>query len=105
MGFADSFELRQDIKPKKTDLTTLQCYVCGELNASNSQMTKHIKSQHYPKVKASMFGAPRDHQCSECKLMFQSEDSLGLHTCGQVRQISTSVPPHVLSLSFLEPRP
>ena len=47
-------------------------------------MTNHIKSQHYPKVKASMYGAPRDHQCPECKLMFQSEDSLGLHTCGQV---------------------
>ena len=61
-----------------------QCYVCGETCVSKSSVRKHIKSHHYEKVKQSMYGPPRQHQCPECKLMFATLNSLGLHVCGEV---------------------
>ena len=61
-----------------------QCYVCGEKNSVKSKVIDHVKENHYAKIKNSMYGPPRQHQCAECKIMYQSEDSLALHLCGEV---------------------
>ena len=58
--------------------------MCGDLKPDKSEVTKHIRTEHYAKVKESMMGPPREYQCQDCKIMFFSEDSLGLHVCGQV---------------------
>ena len=60
----------------------LQCYVCGH---EQENITEHIKKEHYADIKSSMFGPPRQFQCQKCRLMFVSEDSLGLHVCGTVK--------------------
>ena len=79
-------KLEEDLGPQKTETETetetetsltFQCYVCGETNESKTEIVRHIKTQHYKKVKDSMFGVPRNHQCPDCKIMFLSTDSLG----------------------------
>ena len=60
----------------------LQCYVCG---LEQENITEHIKKVHYTDIKSSMYGPPRQFQCQKCRLMFVSEDSLGLHICGTVK--------------------
>ena len=84
--------IKEDIKNESTVTNNVkadhkgdwQCYVCGDLKPSKTEITSHIKSSHYPKTKESMMGPPRQHQCQDCKIMFLSNDSLGLHVCGQV---------------------
>ena len=34
-----------------------------------------------------MFGAVREHQSKECKLMFQSDSGVKIHTCGKKNQL------------------
>jgi len=89
----------ESVTPKVTDLA-LQCYICGleikiKANESN-QIVSHIKNEHNfhwnlvlknnydSTIRYSMYGAPRPHQCPECKLMFKSEEDLKLHICGQI---------------------
>jgi KRAB domain-containing zinc finger protein len=61
-----------------------QCYICGELKAKRLDTLGHIRANHYEKVRQSMYGPPREFQCQQCKIMFQTNGALGLHLCGQV---------------------
>ena len=77
-------------KPKKIVNSRLnysgdwQCYVCGYTNQETEAVINHVKKNHYEKVKTSMYGPVRNYQCEECKLVFMSKDTLGLHVCGEV---------------------
>jgi KRAB domain-containing zinc finger protein len=61
-----------------------QCYICGELRPEKSDIAGHIRANHYPKAKESMHGPPREFQCANCRVMFQTDGALGLHVCGEV---------------------
>ena len=41
-----------------------QCYVCGQIHETVILVNDHITKTHFPIVKSSMFGPPRDHQCA-----------------------------------------
>ena len=61
-----------------------QCYICGEIHENKNVNSNHIKEKHFPIVKNSMFGPPREDQCEKCKIMFSSKNLLTLHVCGQM---------------------
>ena len=75
-------KVKNEPKEPKSDLT--QCYVCGEQNSDKTQILEHIKSKHFPIVKSSMYGEPRQYQCHTCHIMFSSNGALGLHLCGEI---------------------
>ena len=37
-----------------------------------------------------MFGAVREHQSEECKMMFQSDSGVKIHTCGKKTNLNIS---------------
>ena len=39
-----------------------------------------------------MFGAVREHQSEECKMMFQSDSGVKIHTCGKITPHWTLIP-------------
>lgn len=70
-------------KPKlKPESETVQCYVCGFEQCEKVQIIEHIQEQHFPEVKVSMYGIPREFQCQDCRIMFSTPGALGLHLCG-----------------------
>ena len=54
-----------------------QCYVCGKVSKFKKDIIEHIKEKHFPKVKKSMYGPPREHQCTVCHLVFSTNGALG----------------------------
>ena len=61
-----------------------QCYVCGKIHDTVILVNDHITKTHFPIVKSSMFGPPRDHQCEKCQIVFKSHEILILHACGNL---------------------
>ena len=79
----------------------IQCYYCGMTDEAKNQMEmiKHIRSNHNPpSVTIRMFGDVRKHQCEECKMMFQSDSGLKMHTCGKIPPHWTMITPISSSL-------
>ena len=79
----------------------IQCYYCGMTDEAKNQieMIKHIRSNHNPpSVTIRMFGDVRKHQCEECKMMFQSDSGLKMHTCGKIPPHWTMITPISSSL-------
>ena len=79
----------------------IQCYYCGMTDEAKNQMEmiKHIRSNHNPpSVTIRMFGTVRKHQCEECKMMFQSDSGLKMHTCGKIPPHWTMITPISSSL-------
>ena len=82
-------KLSSEIKTNKTEkkdasnaqqkqTKTFQCYVCGEINEEQSAILNHIQEKHnFSKPSLTMYGIPRNYQCSVCQLMFSSNGALG----------------------------
>ena len=61
----------------------VQCYFCGEMT-NLKKILDHMEthcaaSKSYPVEK--MFGDPMEHQCLECKMVFQDKSTLDNHIC------------------------
>ena len=75
-----SSEIKTNNKTEKEQKQTksFQCYVCGEINEEQSAILNHIQEKHnFSKPSLTMFGIPRNYQCSVCQLMFSSNGALG----------------------------
>ena len=62
-----------------------QCYFCGLIineTEDKREIKEHVKLVHDPNINQNMYGAPRDHQCTECKVVFRTEANLKEHVCG-----------------------
>ena len=85
----EEFDELEEIPVKKrfkkdTYSGPMQCYLCGEEH-SKDDIQDHIKEKHqFSKISTKMFGIPRTHQCSDCKMVFKTSDDLSLHICGFV---------------------
>lgn len=67
------------LKPQ-TDV--IQCYVCGFEHCEKVKVIEHVQEVHFPEAKLSMYGIPREFQCTDCQIMFSTPGALGLHLCG-----------------------
>ena len=72
----------------KKKSTMIQCYFCGEIVSSESelQMKNHIMDNHSSFVSAKMYGDRRTYQCSDCNRMFKTPQNLEVHVCGILPQ-------------------
>ena len=71
--------------PKEKKKSPWQCYFCGLIiteTEDKKEIKEHVKLVHDPNITQNMYGAPRDHQCTECKVVFRTEVNLKEHVCG-----------------------
>ena len=83
MNHEGTIEFKPKVKVAKDPPDTVQddqdsqCYVCGQVSKFKKDIIDHIKEKHFAKVKKSMYGPPREHQCSVCHLVFSTNGALG----------------------------
>ena len=71
--------------PKEKKKVPWQCYFCGLIiteTEDKKEIKEHVKLVHDPNITQNMYGAPRNHQCTECKVVFRTEAKLKEHVCG-----------------------
>lgn len=74
---------QEDAFEEEESKQELQCYRCGDMFSSRTNIRKHLTEKH-DSCRKSYYGQARSHQCHVCKVMFEDEEQMSLHICRMI---------------------